>query len=65
LVQEALHAGEKQLLAALVKALPLRLDAPFGLARAISTAGGIRHSALVAHLMLRQRPGVFAAGAAW
>jgi uncharacterized flavoprotein (TIGR03862 family) len=63
LMQEALHAGDSnQPLAELVKALPLRLTAPFGLARAISTAGGIALAELDERLMLRRRPGVFAAG---
>lgn len=62
LVQEALHAGETEPLAALTKALPLRLTAPFGLGRAISTAGGIALAELDELLMLRRRPGVFAAG---
>jgi uncharacterized flavoprotein (TIGR03862 family) len=62
LVQEALHAGETGPLPALIKALPLRLTAPFGLARAISTAGGIALAALDERMMLRRRPGVFAAG---
>jgi len=62
LVQEALHAGETAPLAALIKNLPLRLTKPFGLERAISTAGGIALSELDEHLMLRRRPGVFAAG---
>lgn len=62
LVQEALHGGDTRPLAALVKALPVRLDAPFELARAISTAGGIARAELDARLMLRRRPGVFAAG---
>jgi uncharacterized flavoprotein (TIGR03862 family) len=62
LVQEALHAGEAGPLSALIKALPLRLTAPFGLARAISTAGGIALKELDERLMLRRRPGVFAAG---
>ncbi len=62
LIQEALHAGETKPLPALVKSLPLRLTAPFGLARSISTAGGIALSELDERLMLRKRPGVFAAG---
>ncbi len=62
LVQEALHEGATENLAALVKALPLRLIAPFGLDRAISTAGGIALAELDERLMLRKRPGVFAAG---
>lgn len=62
LVQEALHAGETKPLAQLIKALPLRLTAPFGLARAISTAGGISLSEVDQRLMLRRKPGVFIAG---
>jgi uncharacterized flavoprotein (TIGR03862 family) len=63
LVQEALHGdGEAAPLPQLVKALPLRLDAPFGLARAISTAGGIALDELDQRLMLRRRSGIFACG---
>lgn len=62
LVQEALHAGMDLPLAALIKALPLTLTAPFGLARAISTAGGIRLDEVDQHMMLKKRPGVFVAG---
>jgi uncharacterized flavoprotein (TIGR03862 family) len=63
LVQEALHGGgAADDLAGLVKALPLRLEAPFPVARAISSAGGIGAEAIDARFMLRARPGVFAAG---
>ncbi len=64
LVQEALHAGYDVTvpLATLIKSLPLRLAAPFAIDRAISTAGGIALSELDANLMLRNRPGTFAAG---
>jgi uncharacterized flavoprotein (TIGR03862 family) len=63
LVQEALHGGaDGSDLAALIKDLPLRLTAPAPLARAISTAGGLRRDALDERFMLRDRPGVFAAG---
>jgi uncharacterized flavoprotein (TIGR03862 family) len=62
LVQEALHAGDARPLPAIIKSLPLTLRAPFGLARAISTAGGIALSELDAHWMLRRHPGLFAAG---
>jgi uncharacterized flavoprotein (TIGR03862 family) len=63
LVQEALHNGSSTSdLAALVKALPLRLLAPRPIGRAISSAGGLRLSAMDGHFMLRDRPGVFAAG---
>jgi len=49
-------------LAALAKALPLQLTAPFSLDRAISTAGGIALEALDEHFMLKNKPGVFAVG---
>jgi uncharacterized flavoprotein (TIGR03862 family) len=63
LVQEALHGGAGDMkLSALVKAIPLQLTAPFTLARAISTAGGIALTELDDGLMLRKRPGVFVAG---
>jgi uncharacterized flavoprotein (TIGR03862 family) len=62
LVQEALHAGNTTPLPELIKALPVQLEAPAGLARAISSAGGLRWEALDDHFMLRARPGVFAAG---
>jgi uncharacterized flavoprotein (TIGR03862 family) len=63
LVQEALHAGAGRAdLGGLIKNLPVRLDAPLGLARAISSAGGLRWEAVDDRLMLRARPGVFAAG---
>lgn len=62
LVQEALHTGAEAPLAELVKAVPLRLVAPQGLDRAISSAGGIALAELDGHFMLRARPGTFAAG---
>lgn len=62
LVQEALHAGAPPDLAALIKAVPLRLCAPQPIARAISSAGGIALDEMDARWMLRTRPGVFAAG---
>ena len=46
----------------LVKALPLGTPAPLPMDGAISTAGGLRFSALNDRFMLRDRPGVFAAG---
>jgi len=49
-------------LTALIKALPLKLEAPFPLDRAISTAGGIRLDALDDRFMLKDKPGVFAVG---
>lgn len=55
------HSGAG-ILAQQIKSCPLDLVAPDSLARAISTAGGVRREALDDGLMLRQRPGVFAAG---
>ncbi|RYE29920.1 MAG: TIGR03862 family flavoprotein [Hyphomicrobiales bacterium] len=49
-------------LAALIKAAPLRLDAPMPIARAISTAGGIAADECDGGFMLRRLPGVFVAG---
>lgn len=49
-------------LAALIKALPLRLTGTAGLARAISTAGGVCWEDVDDHLMLRALPGCFVAG---
>ena len=49
-------------LAALIKALPLRLSAPRPIDEAISSAGGVCFEALDAQLMLRRLPGVFCAG---
>ncbi|WP_291296049.1 TIGR03862 family flavoprotein [Elioraea sp.] len=63
LVQEALHAGSTGAdLAALIKALPLTITGMAGLARAISSAGGIVAEECDAHFMLRQLPGVFVCG---
>ena len=63
LVQEALHGGAaRDDVAALVKALPLRLTAPFPIARAISSAGGLAWSEVDETLMLRRHPGLFACG---
>jgi uncharacterized flavoprotein (TIGR03862 family) len=49
-------------LAARLKALPVTLTATAGLARAISTAGGIERGALNADFMLTAKPSVFVAG---
>lgn len=57
---EAFTAPE--LLAAAIKALPLRLLAARPLAEAISSAGGVRFEALDESLMLHRLPGVFCAG---
>ncbi len=62
LLQEALHQGSTAPLPALIKAVPITLTAPFGLDRAISTAGGVRLDELDEGLMFRRHPGLFAAG---
>ncbi|WP_116133579.1 TIGR03862 family flavoprotein [Tropicimonas sp. IMCC34043] len=49
-------------LAARIKALPLRHNGPRPLDEAISTAGGVRRDGVDEDLMLRARPGCFAAG---
>ena len=54
--------AEPHALAALVKALPLPLDAPSPIARAISSAGGVAFAACDEGLMLRDLPGVFVCG---
>lgn len=54
--------GQAMPLDQLVKALPLGSPAPLAMDDAISTAGGLRFSALDAGFMLKDRPGIFAAG---
>jgi uncharacterized flavoprotein (TIGR03862 family) len=49
-------------LARAIKHLPLVLKAPRPIDEAISSAGGVRFSALDEHLMLQRLPGVFCAG---
>ena len=49
-------------LAGLVKAVPLALDGPEPIARAISSAGGVRWTELDEALMLHRRPGTFVVG---
>lgn len=53
---------EPEALAALVKHVPVTVDAMMPIDRAISTAGGISLDELDAGLMLRRRPGTFVAG---
>lgn len=67
LIHEAfIQSGRKDdtpaALAALIKALPLTVTSTSGLERAISSAGGIDLNELDHHLMLKAKPGVFAAG---
>lgn len=49
-------------LAARLKALPITLSGTAGIARAISSAGGITHAAVDDAFMLKALPGVFVAG---
>jgi len=49
-------------LAASIKAVPLRLTGTAGIARAISTAGGVSFDEIDRNFMLRKLPGVFVAG---
>jgi uncharacterized flavoprotein (TIGR03862 family) len=59
---EALSRLGADALAARLKALPVTFTAPTDIAGAISTAGGIRQDAVDSHFMLRNKPGIFAAG---
>jgi uncharacterized flavoprotein (TIGR03862 family) len=58
----ALSAMPPDALAALIKAVPVRLTGIANIDRAISTAGGIAFDEIDTHFMLRQRPGTFIAG---
>ena len=49
-------------MAALIKAVPVRLAGVADIAKAISTAGGIAFDVIDAQFMLRQKPGTFVAG---
>jgi uncharacterized flavoprotein (TIGR03862 family) len=66
LLHETAHAGLSDLnpmaLAALVKAVPLRLTGVAPIETAISTAGGVAWATVDEHLMLHRLPGVFVAG---
>lgn len=65
LLRECLPASslvDPALLAAGIKALPLRLNVPRPIAEAISSAGGVAFASLDDNLMLRAVPGVFCAG---
>jgi uncharacterized flavoprotein (TIGR03862 family) len=55
-------SSEPARIAALIKALPLRLTGCRPIERAISTAGGIDLDELTPELMLKRLPGVYAAG---
>ncbi|NPU63579.1 TIGR03862 family flavoprotein [Bradyrhizobium sp. 83012] len=58
----ALSSLSPDRLAALINAVPIKLTGTVGLARAISSAGGIARDELDADYMLKRLPGVFAAG---
>lgn len=45
-----------------IKAMPLRLERPAGIARAISSAGGVAREAVDPHFQLLKAPGVYCAG---
>jgi uncharacterized flavoprotein (TIGR03862 family) len=69
LLQEAAAASGRSLaalppaeLAGLINAVLIEISGVAPIARAISSAGGIRFDELDAHFMLRRLPGVFAAG---
>jgi uncharacterized flavoprotein (TIGR03862 family) len=69
LLQEAAIASSRHLsgldpaaLATLIKAVPVHLVGTAPIARAISTAGGIRFDEVDEQFMLRRRPGTFVAG---
>jgi uncharacterized flavoprotein (TIGR03862 family) len=69
LLQEATVASSAKLselppeaLAALIKAVPVRLAGVEPIGRAISTAGGVAFDEIDEHFMLRRRPGTFVAG---
>lgn len=60
--QHELAAADAAQLAAWLKAVPVMLTAPAGIARAISSAGGIALSELDDACMLKRKAGVFVAG---
>lgn len=66
LLQEAargeLSAMPAREMAALVKHVPVRLTGTSEIARAISSAGGVRFAEIDSRFMLRKKPGVFVAG---
>lgn len=62
LLATAAKEADAAALAARVKSVPLRITAPRPIAEAISSAGGVRWSAVGPDLMLARLPGVFVAG---
>jgi len=61
-ISERASALPPAALAALIKAVPIRLTGTSPIARAISTAGGIALDEVDDHFMLRRLPNVFVAG---
>ena len=59
---EQLKNASPEALATHIKALPIVLTGTTGLARAISSAGGITQNAVDKYFMLHAKPGVFVAG---
>jgi hypothetical protein len=60
--KEPLAALSRARLAALINAVPVRISGVAPIARAISTAGGLRFEEIDENFMLRKKPGVFIAG---
>lgn len=54
--------AEPAALAALIKAVPLKVSALGDISRAISTVGGVAWQEIDGHFMLRKLPGIFCAG---
>ncbi len=54
--------SDPESLARCIKAVPVVLDAPYSIDRAISSAGGIALDELDEGMMLKKMPGIFAAG---
>lgn len=54
--------GDADVMAALVRAVPVAVTGTMPIDRAISTAGGIAWSEVEEHLMLRRMPDTFVAG---
>ena len=63
-VHQGIRLGELPVaeLARLIQAVPVRLTGIAGIARAISTAGGVSFAEIDGNFMLRKLPGVFIAG---
>ncbi len=61
-VLSAEQMNDCTLLAATLKALPLKLTATRPLREAISSAGGVAFESLDTNLMLKKSPGIFCAG---